>query len=72
MLFTQVEQSVSSMVKLTDEMEAMWKKAKKKGEDPKKKLSASALPDPSMAAEKRMAKMEKLCDHYQTENAVRS
>ena len=71
MLFTQVEQSVSSMVKLTDEMEAMRKKAKK-GEDPKKKLSSSVLPDPSMAAEKRVAKMEKLCDHYQTENAVRS
>ena len=59
------------MVKLTDEMEAMKKKAKKKGEDPQKRLSALALPDPSMAAEKRVAAMEKICDRYQTENAVR-
>ena len=59
------------MVKLTDEMKSMKKKAKKKGEDPQKKLSASALPDPSMAAEKKVAAIEQICDRYQTENAVR-
>ena len=58
------------MVKLTDEMEAMRKKARKKGDDPARKLSASALPDKSMAVEKRVAEMEKLCDRYQTENSV--
>ena len=50
----------------------MKKKAKKKGsEGLQKKLSTLALPDPSMAADKRVAEMEKICDHYQTENAVR-
>jgi hypothetical protein len=60
------------MLKLTEEMDAMKKKAKKKGEDPRKKLSTPALPDPSMAAEKKVAEMEKICDRYQMENSVRT
>ena len=60
------------MVKLTEEMDAMKKKAKKKGgEGLQKKLSTPALPDPSMAADKKVAEMEKICDRYQTENTVR-
>ena len=53
-------------------MEGMKKKAEKKGsKDLLKKLSTPALPDPSMAADKKVAEMEKICDRYQTENAVR-
>ena len=60
------------MLKLTEEMDAMKKRAEKKGsKDLLKKPSTPALPDPSMAADKKVAEMEKICDRFQMENAVR-
>ena len=60
------------MLSLSDEMEDMRKKSKKKRDESlkKAKVSTSSLPPPGMAAEKKVAEMEKLCDRYQTESQV--
>ena len=60
------------MISLSDEMDDMRIKLKKKRDTSlkKAKILTSSLPDPNMADEKKVAEMEKLCDRYQAETLV--